>query len=625
MKSNSRSNKSYYGKFTIYFLLFGGLVAILTSTVNYKLNYANIEEQVRSKFKLEKQFKQELLFNFVTHVENQIEALVNNPLMQEFTLSGSESDHSALNNLFLASSSANNNFMQVRFLNSKGLEVVRVDRRKEQRDPAVVPSNALQDKSNRYYFQKASKLPPGVFWYSNVDLNREGGKIELPIRPTFRVAMPVFAKNNFSGLVIINLEVDIILRTLGISSDFDIYIVDKDGEFILSPDKHSSWSRYLPDRKNLLEQFPNWGKEILITDGLSENMIFAFSLETYFKNREGLRTLLVPKPELMQHLETTNLLAALLIALIVIVVSFPLSWLIALAPAKLQGELNGAFEKIQKYTEILDRNVIVSTTDAKGVITSVSSAFLNAAGFSIKELIGQNHNILRHPDSSGTQYEDFWTTISQGKIWRGEFKNLRKDGTSFWLKTVVTPEYDKMGAIQGYTGICQDISAHKEIEKLSITDRLTGLNNRRRLDEFLAAECNRSQRYGDHFNVILLDIDHFKSVNDTYGHQAGDRVLVDLATILKESMRMTDCIGRWGGEEFLIVCPETSSQAAIAMAEKLRNKIEVHDFRGVGNITSSFGVAQFHSGQSISNLISRADKALYRAKEEGRNRVVEAE
>lgn len=162
---------------------------------------------------------------------------------------------------------------------------------------------------------------------------------------------------------------------------------------------------------------------------------------------------------------------------------------------------------------------------------------------------------------------------------------------------------------------------NEELEQLYITDRLTGLCNRYKLDRVLATEMQRVQRYPHPFGVILLDIDEFKIINDTHGHQVGDQTLVTIATILKENTRATDVVGRWGGEEFLILCAETDIDGAHRLAEKLRKAIAGHRFAVAQTITASFGVAVREGKDSAEQLISKADTALYQAKQNGRNRV----
>ncbi len=163
---------------------------------------------------------------------------------------------------------------------------------------------------------------------------------------------------------------------------------------------------------------------------------------------------------------------------------------------------------------------------------------------------------------------------------------------------------------------------HKEIELLSITDKLTALYNRTKIDRLFADELKRTERYGDGFSVILIDLDHFKSVNDSYGHQAGDSVLQELSRLLRACVRETDHLGRWGGEEFIVILPNADMACAMQLAEKLRKSIDEHSFSGVGHKTASFGVASYRAGDDVDSMTRRADNFLYLAKEAGRNQVI---
>jgi len=165
------------------------------------------------------------------------------------------------------------------------------------------------------------------------------------------------------------------------------------------------------------------------------------------------------------------------------------------------------------------------------------------------------------------------------------------------------------------------VEKNRELEVLSVTDRLTGLFNRRKLDEVLDEELIRCRRYAVQFAAILMDIDHFKHVNDTHGHAVGDVVLRDMATIARESTRDADALARYGGEEFVIVCRHSTLNGAIESAERIREAIAKHYFPVAGHLTASFGVASCSESDTAATLLERADAALYRAKALGRNRV----
>ncbi len=161
----------------------------------------------------------------------------------------------------------------------------------------------------------------------------------------------------------------------------------------------------------------------------------------------------------------------------------------------------------------------------------------------------------------------------------------------------------------------------QELRRLANTDGLTGLYNRSKIEQILTIEVLRARRYKHPLSIIIADIDHFKTVNDTYGHNVGDVVLSGIASMMKQHVREVDTVGRWGGEEFLIVCPETTAEGAKKLAEKLRKKIEKHHFKDIGIKTVSMGVSQIEADDWDEDMLKRADKNLYKAKRHGRNRV----
>jgi diguanylate cyclase (GGDEF)-like protein len=161
----------------------------------------------------------------------------------------------------------------------------------------------------------------------------------------------------------------------------------------------------------------------------------------------------------------------------------------------------------------------------------------------------------------------------------------------------------------------------EELQRLATTDALTGLRNRRAFDAFAAHEINRAERTGDALSIILFDIDYFKQINDNFGHHIGDEVLIGLAQLIGGRLRASEILARWGGEEFIMLLPQTDIENAVHLAGVLRRLMEANEFPQVGKVTASFGVTQFSRGDSMDSMLQRADTALYRAKENGRNRV----
>ena len=171
------------------------------------------------------------------------------------------------------------------------------------------------------------------------------------------------------------------------------------------------------------------------------------------------------------------------------------------------------------------------------------------------------------------------------------------------------------------------METNEYLNRAARKDALTGISNRRNMLDLLSEEVKRANRYDHPVSTILIDIDHFKKVNDTYGHGVGDKVLVEVARTLGGGLRDTDTVARWGGEEFLISLPHTGIEDAVKVADKLRLAVSgdsVVEGEERIHITISAGVAEYEVGTTVENLISLADRALYEAKEQGRNRVCRA-
>ncbi|MCG7862030.1 MAG: diguanylate cyclase [Candidatus Thiodiazotropha endolucinida] len=198
------------------------------------------------------------------------------------------------------------------------------------------------------------------------------------------------------------------------------------------------------------------------------------------------------------------------------------------------------------------------------------------------------------------------------------------EGNPDFSRRLQHPHNDELGYLIHWFNKLSDTLEHdySKIQKISITDKLTQLSNRTHSDEFLRRQLTDSSENNSQLVIIIADIDHFKSINDRYGHLTGDHVLREFSMILKHCTRVQDFIGRWGGEEFIIVMPDVGLDQAIKNAERLRTTIEQHDFGEAGQVTASFGISFGIEGDTQEGIMKRADLCLYKAKQQGRNRVV---
>lgn len=283
-----------------------------------------------------------------------------------------------------------------------------------------------------------------------------------------------------------------------------------------------------------------------------------------------------------------------------------------------------------RYLELIDTYIITSSTDLNGKITEVSQAFCEISGYTKSELIGYSHNLVRHTDMPKELYKELWSTIKSGKVWRGEIKNKKKDGSHYWVTATISPRFDDNGEKIGYTAIRQDITYRKIMEEISITDGLTNIYNRRHFNDLFPKVINSAKRENELLSFILLDIDHFKQYNDNYGHQMGDDVLIQIANSIKTSLqRADDYCFRLGGEEFGIIFKADSKDKAIKLANKIRKNIENLQIKHSGNsasefVTASLGIISKKAKDIYSDdeLYKDVDDLLYKAKDSGRNKVV---
>lgn len=287
-------------------------------------------------------------------------------------------------------------------------------------------------------------------------------------------------------------------------------------------------------------------------------------------------------------------------------------------------------EDLSKYLEILDNHVIILNTDLEGIITEVSQAFCNASGYQKEELIGKPHPILGQLDTKDTLYSNIKDEIKQNKFWKGEILNKTKDGRNYWVKATISSRFDSHGKKTGYTSIKEDITDKKSVEKLSITDSLTEIYNRRYFDQIIEKELKKAKIDNLYFSLVIIDIDYFKQYNDTYGHQKGDIVLIEVAKVLKNSAEtIKGYYFRLGGEEFGLLFSNFDKNKSLEFAEELRKDIEKLEISHKKNeispyITVSLGLSceEAKKIKNTDNFYKNADDNLYEAKKSGKNRTI---
>lgn len=281
----------------------------------------------------------------------------------------------------------------------------------------------------------------------------------------------------------------------------------------------------------------------------------------------------------------------------------------------------------QMATAVEHSPSIVFITDKKGAIEYVNPKFVEVTGYTAVEIVGKNPRILKSGTRSKEDYEDLWKTILDGKEWRGEYLNKRKDGEEYWVAASISSIFNTIGEISYFVCVQEDITekkkAEEEIRYLANHDALTELPSLRLGKDRLEHAITIAKRKKNKVALMFIDLDGFKAVNDTLGHEAGDMVLRVTATRLRDSVREMDTVARIGGDEFIIILSELQDNEGLAkvarrIIEAVRQEIRIEEH--MASIGASVGIALYPDhAKNSDELLREADKAMYQVKKAGKN------
>lgn len=264
-------------------------------------------------------------------------------------------------------------------------------------------------------------------------------------------------------------------------------------------------------------------------------------------------------------------------------------------------------------------------TDADMVIERVNQAFTDITGYRSEEVIGKTPRLFKSGRHDKAFYQRMWQALRETGHWQGEIWNLNKWGDIYPLWQSITAVNDADGEVRHFVSVFHDIAERKriehELENQATRDHLTGAYNRRAFDTSLSQCVSDALHAHQPFVLLMFDIDHFKKVNDTYGHDVGDEILQQLAVCIKGCLRDSDIMARWGGEEFAILLRSTQQSGGETFAERICQRVRSRLFSG-HRITISIGVGEYRLGETQDMLISRVDQSLYTAKHQGRDTVI---
>ena len=297
------------------------------------------------------------------------------------------------------------------------------------------------------------------------------------------------------------------------------------------------------------------------------------------------------------------------------------------------GKREGELQRLSMVIEQSPESIVI--TDTAGCILYVNEAFQRITGYARGEVLGRNPRILNGGLTPRATYEQMWATLLAGEVWRGEFHNVRKDGSAYLELATIAPIKDAGGTVTHYVAVKEDITQRKQSEallhRLAYFDALTGLPNRALLHDRIAQAIRSGVRRESFGMLMLVDIDRFRQLNDTLGHAAGDRLLCEVAARLRASVREEDTVARHGDDDFAVLVERIGKTEADALshaeyvARKLQRTLQQPYVLGGTEgdrhfATLSFGISLFHDGvSSLESLLKQAEVALYRAKQDGRD------
>ncbi|MCP4993451.1 MAG: diguanylate cyclase [Gammaproteobacteria bacterium] len=566
----------------------------------------------------------------------------------------------ALSEEFLALAEHKKLYDQIRFLDDTGMEVVRINFNNS--NPVIISGDELQNKKRRYYFTDTFSLEKGEIFVSPFDLNVENGVIEQPLKPMIRIGVPIFdRKGNKRGIFLLNVLGADMLKDYeeGISSH--AMLINSDGYWLKGITPEDEWGFMYEDGKNrnFVHHFPNAWRKIMESDsGQFVNAAGMFTFKTVYPLHEGLKSStgsgevfgsssksLIAKdyywkavsfvPAAQIAVNSKKLFGRLFdINLVLITLFATISWLLVRTQLRhAQAEYRLRESELRHRSVTQTANDAIISADSEGNIIFWNKGAQAIFGYEKEDVLDKPVTMLMSERYREMHNEGIERLRATKKLRSGgkplDLHGVRKNGQEFAIELSLAFWTTATGDIY-FTGIIRDSSRRKRMEQelriLATTDGLTGLYSRNYFDKKLEDEYKRARRYETPISLMIIDIDFFKSINDGFGHQAGDAYLADLGSLTLEIIRDVDTAARYGGDEFVVILPSTISSDAELVAERLRKRVSGIKVGVEGQLTErtvSIGIVSLdaQSEMAMEDFIKAADEALYAAKEGGRNRV----
>lgn len=576
--------------------------------------------------------REKVLKDFISRSEHGLYSLRKNRFFIDYI--ENKGSLKELQEVFLTFSKAHNIFMQLRYIDKEGFEKIRVDRNSINETPFLIQEQDLQNKYFRYYFSDSKSKEMEKVWFSALDLNMEKGAVQVPYNPTLRAILPVENQGKFGGIIIINYFMESFLDKFLNISLYDSILYDNKGYILKHFDAKYDWSFY------------NIGKKVKIQDLLEDTNSKQLLGTTLFRGDTYVANILdIPianKLHLFLKLKDTYIQAERIKQFkqyfLVATTTFIFSLIIAVFIARNFHRVLNELEDKSKELEAKNKNLkqFVDTQDNIVILTDGKEAsfankrFFKFLGYDSLEAFKKKHNCIceffiendRFFHLGKISKEENWVEVLQTLPHSQRIVSMMGDDFQLHAFSIAINRFDKTTLIVSFTDISQTMLEHIKLEEKTIHDKLTGAYNREYFEKHYKRLLDEYTQDDFQFALAVLDIDHFKLVNDNFGHDVGDYVLKHFVKTIQQFSRSYDILIRWGGEEFIMLFRVKSEDDLHKVLEHLRKVIELVEFDTIGHKTCSIGGTIYKDGEDIETTIKRADEAVYEAKAAGRNQVV---